>query len=119
MAMIDKYLKIPVEYAEYVTDVSISETVSSDSDIFGLDATYNSDFNNIGTYKEPVTIMCSMDRDVRVTFTGNEVKTVSNVLYLTKEKITPKSLLDGHIISVVTPVYDLNGKISHYESSMV
>ena len=117
MSMIDKYLKIPVVYREYECDVPEHDSGVL-SDIYGLDDTYNEDIHNIGKYKEPVTILCAIDRDVRVTFTGDTVSKISNQLYLTKEKITPKSILNGHIVTVVTPVYDFCGKVSHYESSM-
>ena len=116
MAMIDKYLKIPVVYKEYVeTSDEVSENTE---DIYGFgDSEYNEDYSNLGTYKEPRTIMCAMDNEFTLIMgeKGN-TSTVSKVMYLTKEKIAVRSMLNEHIILSVTPVYDFQGNISHYES---
>lgn len=116
MAMIDRYINIPVIYQEYIESIdSIDESDENTIDSTG----FGYDYDNVGTFKEPREILCAMDNEEVVTMgSDGSVTKLNKIVYLTKEKIVERSILNGHVILNVKPIRGFGGRIEHYESRM-
>jgi hypothetical protein len=95
--LISSYLKTPILHSKMLTE---------DNDLGAPE------------HAAPNTIKCRMDGSRRLMLGENKATAVDAFVYLTVEKIVPRDLLGGQVVLAVKPIYDLDGSVSHYESSV-
>lgn len=97
MSWISGYLKIPVEHRKFLSD--------------------DNDFN-APEYSDSVTIMCRKEGRRKYIISENQTSAVDVLVYITLEKIRVRDLLDGQVVLSVNTIYNFDGSISHYESTV-
>lgn len=94
---VTRYLNTPVEHKRFI-----------DSD----------NIYNASEFAEPETILCRIEADERFKIGHNTFEPFHAYTYITVVKIGVRDVLDGFVVNSVTPIYNFNGSISHYESQV-
>lgn len=73
---------------------------------------------NASSYEPAQTVLCRIEADERFKIGTNSFEPFHAYTYITIEKIGVRDVLDGFVVNSVTPIYNFNGTISHYESKV-
>lgn len=94
---INRYIHTPVMYEKYIGD--------------------DNDFKE-SEYESPVEIFVRKEGKKKFAVGENAVRQYDIFNYLSSKYLTPRSKLDGMTVLTCEPIYNLRGKITHYESEV-
>lgn len=75
------------------------------------------EFNSY-SYYEPVSIPCRIDGSRKFYMSSEGTMCISEQTFITTVPVSEQDRINGVLVKSVSIMYDLNGQIHHYESSL-